>query len=273
MKKIIIYILTLLISISISSANYTPNPEDEKLITTLEQQVQQLSENPKDIRNFFYQFKTLRDKFKDNPQLFYILWELANSSHKNLEEKKQEAKKLSKEKKQKLINTYIDKLTLSEKLTNNCKKYYDLIDDISFAHNFPTSAVISTWYRESSCGFSLPSNGDGPFQIVTKDYGTGTMTEELFVQTVLDFIQFTENKIKRYNGKIKTKLDYQHIDLESFINFSALYNWGKVLNGIIAPYHPQYIFDGYQWKYSNAKRYGTRPYLIKVLNRELENHY
>ena len=43
---------------------------------------------------------------------------------------------------------------------------------MSFANDFPTALTIAVWFRESTCGYYLPKNGDGPFQIVSKDYGT-----------------------------------------------------------------------------------------------------
>ncbi|MEI7557984.1 MAG: hypothetical protein WCJ45_04055 [bacterium] len=46
------------------------------------------------------------------------------------------------------------------------------MDTISFANDFPTALTIATRYRETNCGYYLPGNGDGPFQILSKDYGT-----------------------------------------------------------------------------------------------------
>jgi hypothetical protein len=58
-------------------------------------------------------------------------------------------------------------------------------------------------YRESTCSYALPKNGDGPFQIISKDYGNGTITESIFVQTVQDFFDFAWDKINRYNERNK----------------------------------------------------------------------
>jgi hypothetical protein len=51
---------------------------------------------------------------------------------------------------------------------------------------------MATWYRESTCAYYLPSNGDGPFQIVNADYGTGDMDEKVFVNTITDFLEFAD---------------------------------------------------------------------------------
>jgi len=57
-------------------------------------------------------------------------------------------------------------------------------------------------YRETHCGYYLPKNGDGPFQILSKDYGTGEITPDLFIQTVQDFITFSKIKYGNYKSKI-----------------------------------------------------------------------
>jgi len=57
-------------------------------------------------------------------------------------------------------------------------------------------------YREASCGYYLPSNGDGPFQIISKDYGTGEITENIFVQSIQDFINFSQSKYGAHYSKI-----------------------------------------------------------------------
>ncbi|MEI8090807.1 MAG: hypothetical protein WCG98_00665 [bacterium] len=77
-----------------------------------------------------------------------------------------------------------------------------MLDTISFANNFPTALTIATRYREASCGYYLPSNGDGPFQILSKEYGTGQIDENLFTQTVQDFIDFSKAKRQQYKTKL-----------------------------------------------------------------------
>jgi hypothetical protein len=77
-----------------------------------------------------------------------------------------------------------------------------MLDLISFANNFPTALTIATRYRESSCGYYLPANGDGPFQIISKDYGTGQITDSIFYQTVQDFIDFSQAKWTQYKSKL-----------------------------------------------------------------------
>jgi hypothetical protein len=71
------------------------------------------------------------------------------------------------------------------------------LDNLSFAYDFPTAVTLAVWYRESNCGYYLPSNGNGPFQITSKDYGTGSLTQSGFIQAVEDFLVFAKNKWKK----------------------------------------------------------------------------
>lgn len=172
MKKIITILLlitTLMITNSIV-ASYTPTVEDEKIITMLDQQIERLSETPKDLRNFYYQFKTLKRNFSHDEQLFYLLEQLAHHSYEKFTQEKYNAKKKSKAKKKAFVQKYISGVKEKKVTIDKCKEHYTLVDDVSFAYNFPTALTIATRYREHSCKWSLPANGDGPFQIVNKDY-------------------------------------------------------------------------------------------------------
>ncbi len=40
---------------------------------------------------------------------------------------------------------------------------------------------------------------------------------------------------------------------------------------IAIPYAPNYLFDRYKGQYFDARRYGTRSFIVKFLDRELEN--
>ena len=74
----------------------------------------------------------------------------------------------------------------------------------------------------------MPANGDGPFQIVSKDYGNGEITEEIFKQTIQDFIDFAKNKIDNYNNRADDefpplKISYTSFDYTGVVSFAALY--------------------------------------------------
>jgi hypothetical protein len=123
---------------------------------------------------------------------------------------------------------------------------------MSFANNFPTALTIAIRYRESSCGYALPKNGDGPFQITSKDYGSGAITETLFQQTIQDFLDFSRNKINRYNERNKAdglsiNLSYTGANITDLLRFAALYNGlsGATVYGEITPAAPKYFWEGY----------------------------
>ncbi|HBB04941.1 TPA: hypothetical protein DCZ39_08975 [Patescibacteria group bacterium] len=91
------------------------------------------------------------------------------------------------------------------------------MDSISFANNFPTALTIATRYREVNCGYYLPANGDGPFQILSKDYGTGQITESKFIQTMQDFIDFSKYKISRYEKANKAE---EHTEFKTNLSYT-----------------------------------------------------
>ena len=156
----------------------------------------------KTMRKLADQLGNLKDRFPSQEKLQYLLNGLESHLTNKIKSKATATKQANKSQ----IKTF-----LSTNETGNiavlpdkdlCKQYYDLIDTISFANNFPTALTLATRYREASCKFYLPGNGDGPFQIVTKDYGTGTLTMATFKQSVQDFIDFSKAKYGKYTSKI-----------------------------------------------------------------------
>ena len=190
-------------------------------------------------------------------------------------------KKLSKQQyvgdKSKFLDEYRKDIMIQDEFPiENCVGWYNTIDNISFANDFPTALTIAVWYKESNCGYYLPANGDGPFQIVSKDYGNGEINEEIFRQTIQDFIDFAKNKIDNYNKKAdadfpEIKISYTWFDYTWVVSFAALYNWGTRTGWMVQPNASKYVFDGYGEKYANAKKYGLFPAFLKVLSWELNN--
>jgi hypothetical protein len=130
---------------------------------------------------------------------------------------------------------------------------------LSFAYNFPTALTIAVRYRESTCSYALPKNGDGPFQIISKDYGTDVITEDIFLQTIADFLDFAQDKIDWYNERnqesgLSINLSYTGASYTDLLRFAALYNGlsGFTVYGEISPAAPKYFFEGY----SNTIRTG-----------------
>jgi hypothetical protein len=161
---------------------------------------------------------------------------------------------------------------------DSCTWRYNTLDNISFANNFPTALTIAMRYRETNCGYYLPNNGDGPFQILSKDYGTGNITEDLFLRSVQDFIDFSKAKRTQYKTKLWINLTYTWFDLTWIVYHSALYNGatitGNTASGYVAtPNAPKYVYDGYGEAYSWAIRYGIVPKFLKIVEWELTTTY
>ncbi|MBQ7074587.1 hypothetical protein IJM86_06160 [bacterium] len=182
-------------------------------------------------------------------RLGYLFANLRDYSYTQFANRKNVAKQSSRTAHQEFFDRYKENLLLNGELDENCIGWYNSIDNWSYAYDFPTALTISIWWRESSCGYYLPKNGDGPFQIVSKDYGTGEITKEIFYDTIKDFLLFARSKIDRYNrNNDETRqitLSYTGATYEDLIRFSALYNGldkGTVV-GDVMPKSLKYFFE------------------------------
>lgn len=252
---------------------YTPTSDILSMAQRLKSQLGEItSGNYKDKRDFYAQIKVLAEQFSGDERLNYILKELSNSLYLPILTEKAKVKQASKSFKQDFLTAY---MTGMKEITGNenCSGRYNMIDTISFANNFPTALAIATRYREASCGYYLPGNGDGPFQILSKDYWTGQINENLFIQTVQDFIDFSKSKRTQYKTKLWINLTYTWFDLTGLANHAALYNGGLISWAIVNPIAPRYVYDGYGDAYSGAIRYGVVPKFLKTLQWEIQNTY
>lgn len=224
------------------------------------------------MRKLADQLQNLQVRFPNHLKLQYLLSGLESHLSNQINTQKTQVKQANKEQ----IKTFIEQnmtgiANISE--TDICKQYYDLIDTISFANNFPTALTLATRYREASCRMYLPGNGDWPFQIVSKHYGTGDLTLWTFKETVQEFIDFSKNKYGNYYSKIWPIFTYTGFDMTGIVNHAALYNWGKIVSGVVVPLMPKYVYEWYGDYASWAVRYGIRPKFIKILDREYTNKY
>ena len=151
--------------------------------------------------DFYTQLKTLQEKFPNHEQLNYYFNELGLYLVTQVNTEKLKSKVASKQFKQDFVNQYSG---FSQEITmaDTCTGWYNTMDAISFVNNFPTALTIATWYRETHCGYYLPANGNGPFQILSKEYGTGQLTESKFLQMIQDFIDFSKGKYTQYKTKL-----------------------------------------------------------------------
>lgn len=279
-KFLLTWLVVWLMVSSVSFAAYTPSEKDTQSLTSLKTQLDSLIDNNIDLWNFYNQVVNLQNDYSSNERLNYMFEDLkyhlySDKKNKNaLSKQKSDAKATSKDTKQEFFDQYKSWFSVDiENTLKNCTWWYKTLDDISFAYDFPTALTIAVWYRESTCAYYLPNNWDGPFQILSKDYWTGEITQKQFVQAVVDFMEFSKNKLARYEWQLAWELSYNSFDLTWVLNFAALYNWWTRSWNIIVPSNYKYALDWYWENYSWAKKYGIFPQMLKVLEWELENEY
>ena len=227
--------------------------------------------------SYYTQLVKWYDILKNDERLATVSSGLRDYAYSLFDSRKKLAKQQYVWEKANFLDEYAENIKMDEEFPiDKCVWWYNTIDNISFANDFPTALTIAVWYRESNCGYYLPANGDGPFQIVSKNYGSEEITEEVFKQTIQDFIDFSKKKIRTYNNRAGDEypeivLTYTWFDYTWFVNFAALYNWWTRTGGMVVPNAPKYIFDGYGEDYANAKKYWLLPAFLEVLSWELTN--
>lgn len=273
MKKYIITLIATIIGFLGFSFAYSPTTGDQATLSALKTQINKITQdNPKTMRKLADQLQNLQVRFPTYEKLLYLLKELEIDLTNQITTQKIQVKQANKEQiKAFVANNMTGIAALPE--TDTCKQQYDLIDTISFANNFPTALTLATRYREASCRMYLPGNGDGPFQIVSKEYGAGDLTLTTFKQSVQDFIDFSKAKYGNYYSKIWPIFTYTGFDMTGIVNHAALYNGGKIMSGVVVPLMPKYVYEWYGNYASGAVRYGIRPKFIKLLDREVQNKY
>ena len=274
MKKFALGILAIVLGIG-SSWAYEPTTWDNQNLTLLKSTLAK-SEN-QNLWSYYLQFQKFWEIIDGvDERLGYLFANLRDYSYTQFANRKNVAKQTSKTDRQEFFDKYKEDLLLNSELDENCIWWYNSIDNWSYAYNFPTALTVAVWWRESSCGYYLPKNGDGPFQIISKDYGTGEITKEIFYQAIEDFLVFAHNKIDRYNrNNDETRqitLSYTGATYEDLIKFAALYNWldnGTVV-GDVMPKSLKYFFEGYKselWT-GESKKNGIFAQYLKVLDWE-----
>lgn len=256
---------------------YTPTETDTQQLNTIKNTLNTVSSA--DLRSYYQQFAILAQTANGtDPKLDYFLQNLRDYSYTQFSTQKALAKELSKSDKAHFVDEFKDNLLLPDSISSSCLGFYNLLDNMSFANNFPTALTIAVRYRESTCWYVLPKNGDWPFQIVSKHYWTGEMTETLFKQALQDFFDFANNKISRYNksnqkDNLSINLSYTGASLVDLLRFSALYNWLSWASVYwdIQPAAPKYFWEWYKntIRTGNTQKDGILSAFIKASQREL----
>lgn len=259
----------------ITNAAYILTGEELKQVNAQKVTISQASNNV--LWNYYKQLWQWNNILKGDERLSTISSNLRDYSYSIFDSRKKLAKQQSVWTKSEILDKYRwDIFIQIDFPIDNCVWRYNTIDSICFANNFPTALALAVWYRESNCGYYLPSNWDGPFQIVSKDYWKWEITEEIFKQTIQDFIDFAKNKIDNYNKKASEEfpeinISYTWFDYTWVVSFAALYNWWTRTWWMVQPNAPKYVFDGYGEKYANTKKYWLFPAFLKLLSWELNN--
>ena len=270
--KRLVWFLAIVWVVSLSSCRaYTPTAQDAALISSLSQQITTITHGDlKDIWQYTAQLADLKDQLTSKPQLNYVLWQVEQSLRDRIALQQLPIKQAALPQKQAFVAQYATGIK-DIKENDLCATYYKDLDTISFVNNFPTALTMATRYREAGCKRYLPGNGNGPFQILSKNYGSGQLTKGIFYQSVQDFIDFSRAKWTQYKSKLWISLTYTGWDLTGIVNHAALYNGGVITWGVVKPYAPKYVYDGYGYGYSGAIRYGVLPKFLKVLQWEVSN--
>ncbi len=259
----------------ISEAKYTLTWDELKQFNNQKVIVSQASDYG--LWSYYVQLWKWYNILKDDERLATISSGLRDYTYGLFDSRKKLAKQQYMWEKSSFLDEYRWNVMMEEEFPiDKCTWWYNTIDNISFANDFPTALTIAVWYKESNCGYYLPSNWDGPFQIVSKDYGNGEITEEIFKQAVQDFLDFAKWKIDNYNKRAneefpEIKLSYTSFDYTGVVSFAALYNWWTRTGWMVVPNAPKYVFDGYGDDNANAKKYWLFPAFLKVLSWELNN--
>lgn len=255
---------------------FEPNEAELNEIRSLKDNITPLIENDNPtLRSLYAQARILHPYFKDEKTAYY-LEHLRDYLLTKLQARMSFAKNASKSDKTEFLEQYQGSgLENADPIKENCYGWYNTLDMLSFAYDFPTALTIAVWYRESTCGYYLPRNGDGPFQIVSKDYGNGTITREIFETSIIDFLEFAKGKIARYNQRnpeSPIQLSYGKINYQDLYKFAGLYNGlsGGTVYGDIGPAAPKYFFEKMPGEFENGKKNGLFLQFLRALEWELQ---
>lgn len=211
-----------------TSFAFEPNEQERSELTELKGTLNTLIETDNlSLRRLYQAARDLQPHFSDEKTAYY-LEHLRDFLLTKIEDRKARMKFESQEQRKSFLTTYQGSgLALANPFLEQCSGRYPTLDSMSFAYDFPTPLTLAVRYRESTCGFYLPKNGDGPFQIVNKDYGHGPITRPIFEETIKDFLEFSKRKIDRYNSKnpdTPIRLSYTDYTYQDLYKFAGLYN-------------------------------------------------
>ncbi len=271
-KPIIAWLISILLAHSFIAGEYTPSPSFQRQVEESQEIIQQhLNQTHHDeIDELKQRFQDAKSQFKGNPKILYAISQRIETiqNHKHQVDDSFETVSSSE-----FFDRYWGDIVSDLNLSDRCTKYYDEIDEIAQANNFPTELVIATWYREYSCILWNPDNGDGPFQILSKDYEPGEISIDEFQDAIQDFIDFSKDKRHYFhnNPALRERFEETNIDInhDSYslrdirlhsILYNGIISWTTLENNMYANGNlsPEY----------SSPRDGIVTSLLKVIHRK-----
>ena len=172
MKKLLISLGSIAVFFCISHA-YTPTSNDTAAINTLKTQLDTItSGNMQGKAKLYIQLKNLQEQFSGYEKLNHYLHDMDTHLMAQINTEKTKAKVASQGDKETFVHAHSGEISVEITTADTCTGRYNTMDSLSFAYDLPTALTLAVRYRESNCGYYLPSNTNGPFQIISKNYGT-----------------------------------------------------------------------------------------------------
>lgn len=271
MKKFLLIIMGLLF-VNFCFWEYNPTAKDQELLTkTYEKLDIIIKQDSSKAKQIMEKSQNIYTAYKHVDRIKYIF----ESIYKYILSQKTRTDDIPKN------NELVDKNEFLTKhwswFINNlpqiCFDKFDIIDQIAKQEGIPTALIITTWKMEHNCYFDNTANWHGIFQIYSKNYGTGVLSEEWFKQQIRDFIAVAKWKINHYNNNKKywtwnVNISYDKFDIDSIRIFAFLYNWVKKDKN---PWNSEYV----NWNLTPEIKYSKDWFIltfIKVLYREVNYH-
>lgn len=247
MKKALI-IATFALFCSFALADYSPVYKDYKLLESVYWRLNKvIKKSPDKALSISKNITNVIWKFHNNSRNYYILNEMNNyilqkiknqnlADLENSEITKSWDKTSQATSKTNFYETFYNNHWLNIVTDNSsiakCVQHFDLVDKVAKANNFPAELVLATWHLEANCNYYNPANTHWVFQIMVYSYGNWDITEAMFEQQIVDYINFVKNKRNRQNRsfvawKSKLQISYDNYSINDLRIHWFLYNWIK----------------------------------------------
>lgn len=164
-------------------------------------------------------------------------------------------------------------ITSSKEFPERCFEGYEELDTLARQKDFPTVLIIAARYKESGCNLQNPRNGDGLFQIVAHDYGTGEISIAWLLEQAEHFIDFSNAKRERYKklqrfDDVPVQITYDGRTLQDIRKQAVLYN--GMAAGVTLE-NSWYANNGFAW-YARPD-ISSQDWLVTMLLKAIAQEY